>query len=359
MSLLIISSDRFADHQMPPGHPERSARAAVMERVAAQARERGLEVTAPHPATTEQLARVHAREYVGMIAETAGRAVALDPDTYTSSESHGVALLAAGAAIDAVERVFNARQGARVRTERPGGRPLEAALALVRPPGHHAERSRAMGFCLFNNVAVAAAHARALGAARVAIVDYDVHHGNGTQHLFEADPDVLYVSLHQFPFYPGTGAADEIGHGRGTGFTVNLPLEVGAVDADYRVGFSEIVIPVLRQFDPDLLLVSAGFDAHERDPLAGMRLTSAAFGAMTAELRRVAEDCCDGRLVLVTEGGYDLRALEESLDVVVESLSDESRAATPPLWPGDDATPDRGRASVDAARRVLAPYWKL
>ena len=173
--------------------------------------------------------------YIASIAATAGRAVALDPDTYTSAESHGIALLAAGAGIDAVELVMNAeRQAVRRRRARDG--------ASARPP---CRRSRAMGFCLFNNIAVAAAHARAKGAARVAIVDYDVHHGNGTQHIFEADPNVLYVSLHQFPFYPGTGAADEIGSGAGKGFTVNLPLEVGSVDEDYRVAFSEVVVPVL------------------------------------------------------------------------------------------------------------------
>ena len=198
------------------------------------------------------------------------------------------------------------------------------------------------------------------GAARVAIVDYDVHHGNGTQHIFESDPNVLYVSLHQFPFYPGTGAADEIGSGAGQGFTVNLPLEVGAVDDDYRVAFSEVVVPVLRQYDPDLLLVSAGFDAHERDPLAGMRLTSAAFGAMTMELRKVAEECCEGRMVLMTEGGYDLRALTESLEAVIDALAAPSSPGSPELkWPVSGVASDRGRAAVSAAKRALAPYWKL
>jgi acetoin utilization deacetylase AcuC-like enzyme len=341
MSLILISSDRFAEHQMPPGHPERRERAEVMEVVASRWRTRGGEVTAPHVATTEQLLRVHAPEHVASIAATAGRAVSLDPDTYTSAESYGIALLAAGAGIDAVELAMGAKS--------------RAVLAMVRPPGHHAERSRAMGFCLFNNVAVAAAHARSRGAGRVAIVDYDVHHGNGTQHIFEADPNVLYVSLHQFPFYPGTGAVDEIGSGAGKGFTVNLPLEVGSVDDDYRIAFSDVVVPVLRQYNPDLLLVSAGFDAHERDPLAGMRLTSAAFGAMTMELRAVAEECCEGRIVLMTEGGYDLRALTESLQAVIESLGGASAA---PAWPVSGVASDRGRATVSAARRVLAPFWK-
>jgi acetoin utilization deacetylase AcuC-like enzyme len=356
MSLTLIFSERFADHRTPPGHPERADRAGVMEGVAARARMRGVEVTAPHPAAPEQLARVHSTEYLGMIAETAGRAVALDPDTYTSPESHAVALLAAGAAVDGVERVFDPP-----RDSESGNatNPLRAAMALVRPPGHHAERSRAMGFCLYNNIAVAAAHARTLGASRVAIVDYDVHHGNGTQHTFDADPDVLYVSLHQFPFYPGTGAADEIGRGPGNGFTVNLPLEAGSTDEDYRVAFEEVVVPVLRQYDPDVLLVSAGFDAHERDPLAGMRLTSAAFGAMTFELRRVAQECCGGRLVLVTEGGYDLQALDASLQAAIDALVAGPAAVAESPWPRGAAPSRRGRAAVEAARRAHVSSWKL
>ncbi len=166
--------------------------------------------------------------------------------------------------------------------------PGERAFALVRPPGHHAERDRAMGFCLYNNVAVAAAHALARGLSRVAIVDIDVHHGNGTQWIFYDDPRVLYVSTHQFPFYPGTGAADEVGHGAGAGFTVNVPLEAGATDADYALVYEAIVGPVLAQFDPELVIVSAGFDAHEQDPLASMRVSTAGYAGSCAALRAVA-----------------------------------------------------------------------
>lgn len=352
MSLTLISSERFAEHQTPPGHPERPERAGVMGVIAERWRERGTGVAAPRAATREQLARVHDEGYLHRIAETAGRAVALDPDTYTSPESHEIALLAAGAAIDAVQRVCASNRGGSERSKDRSPR----ALALVRPPGHHAGRDRAMGFCLYNNIAVAAAHARALGAGRVAIVDYDVHHGNGTQHMFEADPNVLYVSTHQFPFYPGTGAADEIGRGEGRGFTVNVPLEVGAVDDDYRVVFERVVVPVLHQFKPELLLVSAGFDAHERDPLGGMRLTTEAFAAMTSELARVAETCCEGRIVLVTEGGYDLRALAASLDALIQALVS---SPAQPSWPTSGIAPDRGRAAVEAATRVLAPFWNI
>ena len=232
-----------------------------------------------------------------------------------------------------------------------------STLAMVRPPGHHAEHAHAMGFCLFNNVAVAAAHARhALGAKRVAIVDYDVHHGNGTQHMFERDPSVLYVSTHQYPYYPGTGAVEEIGIGPGEGFTVNLPLESGGTDADFEHVFDRVALPVLRQFSPDLILVSAGFDAHQRDPLATMRATEAGFAAMTMSLRNVADEVCKGRLALVTEGGYDLKALDASLEAVVQTLSGP---AASPKWPSAEAASNRGRVSADAAVRALKGQWKV
>ena len=342
MSLIVIHSERFADHVTPPGHPERPDRAEVMDVVAGRWRDRGGELVAPRAATKEQLLRVHDDDYVRRISETAGRATALDADTYTSPDSYDVALLAAGAAIDAVERVVAGSH--------------HAAFAMVRPPGHHAETNRAMGFCLFNNVAVAAAHARTLGVERVAIVDYDVHHGNGTQHVFERDAAVLYVSTHQYPYYPGTGAADETGIGAGAGATVNIPLEAGATNDDYRFTFAEIVVPVLLQFRPELLLVSAGFDAHERDPLAGMRLTTDAFGAMTMELRRVAEECCDGRIVMVTEGGYDLHALAGSLECAIQALAAPGAEVR---WPTSEAASDRGRRAAAAVKPALAAFWTL
>jgi acetoin utilization deacetylase AcuC-like enzyme len=343
MSLIIVSSDRFAEHNTPPGHPESPERAEVMDGVAVAWRERGGEVVAPREASREQLLRVHAREHVQRIAETAGRSVALDPDTYTSPETYEVALLSAGAAVDAVDRVMG---GSHAR-----------AFVLSRPPGHHAGRDRAMGFCFFNNIAVAAAHARTLGARRVAIVDYDVHHGNGTQHIFEHDADVLYVSTHQYPYYPGTGAATEIGYGEAAGRTVNLPLEAGATDDDYRAAFDGVVIPVLRQFAPELLLISAGFDAHARDPLGGMRVSTAGFAAMTAALRQLADTCCAGRLVAVLEGGYDLRALRECITAAIDVLAGDG--ATAPEWRSSGIASERGASAVAQARRALAKHWSF
>ena len=337
MSLIVVSSERFAEHQTPPGHPESPERASAMDVVANEWRRRKGEIVAPREATREQLARVHDPDYLTRIAETAGIATALDPDTYTSPETYEIARLAAGACVDAVERVMSGRNA--------------RALALVRPPGHHAERNRAMGFCIYNNVAVAAAHAQTLGAARVAIVDYDVHHGNGTQHIFNRDPTVLYCSVHQYPYYPGTGAATEVGEGDGAGLTVNVPLEAGATDADYHQVFDEVVIPVVRAFGPDLILVSAGFDAHERDPLGNMRLTTAAFAAMTMALRLLADECCEGRIVAVTEGGYDLGAFRDSLQSVVDVLGAEHSETA--KWPSSVVASTRGAAGIAATKAAL------
>jgi acetoin utilization deacetylase AcuC-like enzyme len=339
MSLIVFSSNRFAEHQTPPGHPESPARAGVFAAIAEEWRRRGA-VVEPRPATTVQLARVHDQPYLDAVARFSGIAAALDPDTFTSPETIDVARLAAGAAVNAVDAVLD---GTATR-----------GLALVRPPGHHAEAATAMGFCFFNNIAVAAAEARAHGVERVAIVDYDVHHGNGTEHMFAGDRHVLYVSTHQYPYYPGTGAADDVGVGEGRGFTVNIPLEAGATDADYALVFGAVVRPVVEQFAPDLILVSAGFDAHARDPLAGMRLTTRAFGAMTTELRDLADRLCAGRLVAVTEGGYDLRALEDSLTTVVDVLNGASVT-----WGDTDAVAARGQRAVDVVRRAHAGFWEL
>src|SRR5262245_37802878 len=338
MSLIVVSSERFAEHQTPPGHPESPERADAMDIVANEWRRRKGEIVEPREATREQLGRVHDAQYLKRIDETAGVAMALDPDTYTSPETCEIARLAAGACVVAVERVMSGKN--------------TRALALVRPPGHHAERNRAMGFCFYNNITVAAAHARTLGASRVAIVDYDVHHGNGTQHIFESDPNVLYCSIHQYPYYPGTGSAREVGDGEGAGLTVNLPLEAGATDDDYHQVFDEVVIPVVRAFGPDLILVSAGVDAHEHDPLGGMRLTTPAFGAMTMALRLVADECCQGRIVAVTEGGYDLRALRDSLLSVVDAPGAEHSDTA--KCPTGSIASTRGATAIAAARAALA-----
>ena len=303
--MILISSPRFQEHNTPPGHPERPERAEVLDEVAEDWRDKGGRVVEPRPATREELLRVHDADYVDEIAVTHGRAVRLDPDTYTSPQSYEVALLAAGAAVQAAEHALDTR---------------ESAFALVRPPGHHAERDKAMGFCFFNNVAVAAAAAIARGLSRVAVVDIDVHHGNGTQWIFYAEPRVLYVSTHQFPFYPGTGAATETGSGAGHGFTFNIPLAAGAGDADYAKAYAAVATR-LEEYAPELLLISAGYDAHADDPLASMRVTTDGYREIVRILRDAAARIgCP--LALVTEGGYDLDALGACLAATLEVLTE-------------------------------------
>ena len=344
MALSILASARFADHLTPPGHPERVERHEVMQVVAAEFRKSGGSVLDPRPARHEELARVHDESYITFIRETAGRAIALDPDTFTSPDTYDVASLAAGAAVTAVDHVLDGAAGTR-------------ALALVRPPGHHAERNRAMGFCLFNNIAVAAAHARARGLARVAIVDYDVHHGNGTQWSFYNDPSVLFVSSHQYPYYPGTGAAADVGSDAGAGFTVNLPLAAGATDADYERVYDAIAWPVLKAFKPQLILISAGFDAYKDDPLAGMRLEAECFGRLTARLAAIADECCEGRIVAVTEGGYHLKGIADSLRSVIGALESDRIDRGPAA--AAQAAASRGEAAIAAVKPHLAKYWPL
>jgi acetoin utilization deacetylase AcuC-like enzyme len=331
--VLIISSPEFENHIPPPGHPERPERAHAFDAVLSRWVQNGGRVIAPRPATRLELERAHTAAHVESIERTAGNAVMLDPDTFTSAESASVAKLAAGAAIQAVE-LAAAGQG--------------PTCALVRPPGHHAERQRPMGFCLYNNVAVAAAAARAAGIERVAVVDIDVHHGNGTQQIFYDDPTILYISTHQFPFYPGTGAADESGTGRGAGFTVNIPLEAGANDGDYGLVHSTIVLPILDHFRPQLTIVSAGYDAHERDPLASMRMTAAGYGYIVKGLHATASR--HGAIACVTEGGYELSALAASLEATFAAL--EGRAADPP----DVAPTARGERAVAAVRAVRKSF---
>jgi acetoin utilization deacetylase AcuC-like enzyme len=308
MPLVLVSSKRFVDHVTPAGHPERPERGETLHAVATAFKEQGGEVIEPRLATDEDLLRVHTPEHVEAIVATRGKAVMIDADTFTSPDSDEIARLAAGAVLTSVDRVLDGPSGSR-------------ALAMVRPPGHHAEADRAMGFCLYSNIAVGAAYARSRGCERVAIVDYDVHHGNGTQWIFYEDPTVLFVSSHQFPFYPGTGAASEKGRGEGLGFTLNIPLDAGAANGEIERRYAEQVIPAVRHFKPDLLMISAGFDAHEMDPLGQLRMTTEGFGRLTKMLVGLADEVCGGKVVLVTEGGYDLDALSDCLNEVIRVCS--------------------------------------
>ncbi len=313
----VLRSPWFQGHETG-GHPENPRRLAAVE---AELDRHDLLAGRPAvrfgPATDEQLARVHAPAYLARLAALGAAApTGLDPDTLLLSDSLAVARLATGAAVAAVDAALD---GVAARS-----------FALVRPPGHHATPTRGMGFCLLNSVAVAAAHAIARGLTRVAVVDWDVHHGNGTQDAFYAEDRVLVCSVHQSPLYPGTGAAGERGVGRGEGATLNVPLRPGRGDADYARVFDEIVLPAVCAFRPELVLVSAGFDAHAADPLGGMRLTEDGFVTLARRVAAVADEHAGGRLVAVLEGGYDPTALARSVAAVLGALDGVGDSAAEP-----------------------------
>jgi acetoin utilization deacetylase AcuC-like enzyme len=314
-----VLDDLFIQHRAPAGHPERPARAEAVRDALIEAGITSRGVHRPtRAATDDELARIHAAHYLDELARVVpGKSGWLDPDTYFSPGTWDAARAAAGSTAQLTLDVLSGELG--------------HGISVVRPPGHHATRDRAMGFCLLNNVAAAASAARAAGAARVAIVDWDVHHGNGTQDIFWDDPSVLYLSVHQFPFYPGTGAPTEIGGAGAVGATVNVGLPNGCGDAEYIGVFDHVFLPKLAQFRPDVLLISAGFDAFQHDPLAGMRVSHAGFAQMARRLRAAAERWSAGRVVAVLEGGYDLHGLGGGMTAVLQAFADPAEPLPAPV----------------------------
>jgi acetoin utilization deacetylase AcuC-like enzyme len=316
----IFRSPLFLEHMQGFDHVESARRLEVLYEALdrPEVREQFL-FPAFAPASPSILELNHTPAYVRKVAATAGKArVVLDPDTQTSPRSHEAACLAAGAAVTA-SRMLVAGE-------------IQNAFCLVRPPGHHAEADRAMGFCLFNNVAVAARYALSeLRLKRVLIVDWDLHHGNGSQHSFYDTDQVLYFSIHQYPHYPGTGSAYEIGQGQGEGYTINVPLPPGQENLAYASIFNELLAPIARQYRPELIILSAGYDIHQEDPLGGMRVTGPGFSYMTRVLMDLAAELCDHRLLACLEGGYSLHGLREGVLATLEemrghSLLDDKRA---------------------------------
>src|SRR6202051_2281623 len=290
----LVSDRRYLKHFAGRRHPERPERAAVMIEMAEKLRRAGIFTLSPREASIGELELCHDPAYVAEVKRSASMPrYDFDPDTHTSPESYQTALLAAGGVLTAVEAVMD---GA-----------ADNAFAIVRPPGHHALPARAMGFCLFHNVAIAARYLiRRRGLKRVLVVDWDVHHGNGIQDIFYDSPEVLYFSTHQFPFYPGTGGLDEIGVGAGAGYTVNVPMPATFGGDEYLRAFDDLLAPVVRQYRPEFILVSSGFDAHFRDPLGGMRVTERGFAAFARRVKRMAAECCGGRMAVGVEGGGGL-----------------------------------------------------
>lgn len=299
---IVVTHPDFARHPTPPGHPESPLRITATLPYLRSSLPTTVHWVEPGPGTSDLLRLVHTEGHIRRIEEASRNGLILldEGDTYAGPHSFDTALLAVGAAREAIDQVASGE--------------ATNAFALVRPPGHHARPGAPMGFCLFNTIAVAARYAqRKHGCRRILILDWDLHHGNGTQEIFEEDASVLFISLHEHPLYPGTGSALEQGRGKGEGFTLNLPMKPGSGDAEYRTAFEEKVLPAADRFQPDFVLVSAGFDAHRDDPLGNLRLTEDGFAEMTGWIRAVAERHCRGKLVSVLEGGYNVDALGRSI----------------------------------------------
>jgi len=349
MKTAVYRHDLFLAHDPGPGHPEAPDRLRVIHEVLDREQCSYLVYPGFDPAPTEVIELNHSPELVQRVAATAGRGQAfLDADTQTSADSYEAACLAVGALIDGIGRMDRGE--------------IDNCFCLVRPPGHHAEHDRSMGFCLFNNVAVAARWAmRELGLKRIMIVDWDLHHGNGTQHSFYDSDRVLYCSTHQYPYYPGSGAVVQTGNAAGEGYTVNVPLTGGQGDGEYARIFNELIAPVALQYEPELIMVSCGFDIYDGDPLGAMRVSPDGFAYLTRIMNRLAGKLCRGRLLITLEGGYNLTGMRDGALAVLSELCGEAVA-------GYELDPNRASeleqsavpcSQLDQARQMQSNYWRL
>jgi acetoin utilization deacetylase AcuC-like enzyme len=345
----IVQDPIYMEHVMDPGHPESPERLKVIYEMLEEEEKRGLPLirVKPRPATRDELETTHSPVYIDRIASTAGKSYfRLDLDTSTSAKSCEAAFLAAGGFCELIKALWDGQ--------------LDNGFALVRPPGHHAERDRAMGFCLFNNVAIGAHYAiNQFSLDRILIVDWDVHHGNGTQHEFYTDPRVLYFSTHRYGFfYPGSGGATEVGSGKGEGFTVNVPLSSGAGDSEYRSIFEKILKPIALEYRPQLILISAGFDIHYDDPLGGMGVTEKGFAGMTQILMEIAKTTAQGKLALTLEGGYDIEGEKRSVNAVLKELAQASSSDKKDLTEKEGAKNQQLDRLIFQVKEIQRRYWK-
>jgi acetoin utilization deacetylase AcuC-like enzyme len=342
----IVRDPRYLEHKTGVHHIEIPQRLeTIYNMLDSDGLQDELILIPPRFASLEELEMVHTPAYIERILDTAGEPRRyLDPDTVTSERSCEVAFLAAGGMLAAVQKVMAGE--------------VDNAFALVRPPGHHAERDRPLGFCLFNNVAIAAEYARKrFGLNKILIIDWDVHHPNGVQHMFYHDPEVLLFSTHRSPFFPGSGEATEVGEGSGRGFTVNVPLPAQRDDYDYGNVYRHLLAPIALAFKPQIVLVSAGFDTHQDDPIGGMRVTERGYARITDIILDIARQTCEGRVVTVLEGGYDLAALRRSVKSVLQTMRTGHMEDNQRWIESEDAACSRMQELIDMIKEIQKPYW--
>lgn len=341
MTFGIVKDHIYLQHITDDYHPENPKRLEHIYAMLETLDQSGLTYISPRMATHKEIALNHDPSYIDSIAQTSGKPQThLDGDTVASQKTYEAACAAVGGVLELADAIQSSQ--------------VNAGFALVRPPGHHAERSKAMGFCIFNNIAIAARYLeQKYDLKNILIVDFDLHHGNGTQHSFYKDNCVLYFSTHQYPYYPGSGWYEEIGEGKGTGYTINIPMSYGMGDEDYLYAFRDVLVPIAEAYIPDFILVSAGFDTYYNDPLGGMTVSETGFAAMSRMLLDIAKKHCNGKALFVLEGGYDLKGLASSVKAVIMELKGQS--ISPYEKKGEPSTSIVQMTTI--IKRLLVPYW--